>query len=289
MTVFDIHPHVMSGDLVRYPHSKVFDHVAPYVEEAPITAEAMIAHMNAAGVAKSVLVHSSMAYGFDNSYAADSAAAHPDRFACVGSIDIRAADAPQRMRYWIRERGMSGMRIFTSGGTMPEDSDWLADPVTFPGWETAAELGIPVCLQMKFGGFRVLPALLERFPTVPLVIDHLARPPAADGPPYASARPLWELAAAPNVYLKLTTNNFRELNEGAGTMRTFVQRCVDEFGAGRIAWGSNYPASRGTLTELLALAQRELGFLPEADRTAIFGGTALALYPALGAQRALSV
>jgi predicted TIM-barrel fold metal-dependent hydrolase len=283
MTMIDIHPHVMSDDRVRYPLNQIFDHVAPYVKEHPVTAEDMIAAMDAAGIAKSVLVHSSMGYGYDNSYAADSAAAYPDRFACVGSIDIRAADAPQRIRYWIRERGMSGIRIFTSGGTMAEDSDWLADPVTFPAWETAAELGIPVCLQMKFGGFRVLPTLLERYPTVPLILDHLCRPPAADGPPYAAAEPLWALADAPNVYLKLTTNNFRELSDGRATPRSFLQRCVDLFGAGRIAWGSNYPASSGTLEELAALAQRELAFLPAAGRASILAGTALALYPALGA------
>jgi predicted TIM-barrel fold metal-dependent hydrolase len=54
---------------------------------------------------------------------------------------------------------------------------------------------------------------------------------------------------------------------------------VDRFGANRIAWGSNYPAQPGPLTELVALALRELAFLPAAERTAILGATALRLYP----------
>jgi predicted TIM-barrel fold metal-dependent hydrolase len=279
--IIDIHPHVMSPDRDRYPLSPAFDHVAPYVTERPISAEMMLADMEAAGIAQSVLVHSTMAYGYNNAYAADAAAAYPERFASVGSIDVRAADAPERLRYWVRERGMNGMRIFTSGGTMAEDSDYLEDPATFPVWEMARELGIPVCLQMRTGGFGRLTALFERFPEVPMIVDHMARPPADDGPPYAAAAALWKLADQPNVYLKITTNNFREFGKGKGTVESFVQRCVDLFGANRIAWGSNYPASEGTLPEFVALAQRELAFLPEADRSAILHGTALALYPAL--------
>jgi predicted TIM-barrel fold metal-dependent hydrolase len=279
--IIDIHPHVMSPDRERYPLSPVFDHVADYVTKSPISAEMMLADMDEAGVTQSVLVHSTMAYGYNNAYAADTAAAYPERFASVGGINVRAAGAAETLRYWIRERGMNGMRIFTSGGTMAEDSDYLDDPATFPVWEMAAELGVPVCLQMRAGGYARLKALYERFPTVPLIIDHLARPPASDGPPYAAAAALWKLADAPSVYLKLSTYNFRELGDGLGTVQSFVQRCVDLFGASRIAWGSNYPASEGTLPEMVALAQRELAFLGETDRNAIFSGTALALYPAL--------
>jgi predicted TIM-barrel fold metal-dependent hydrolase len=81
--------------------------------------------------------------------------------------------------------------------------------------------------------------------------------------------------------LKLSTNNLREWNAGAGSVRTFLQKCVDLFGARRIAWGSNYPASEGTLPELAALARTELAFLPETDREWIFYRTAESLYPAL--------
>jgi predicted TIM-barrel fold metal-dependent hydrolase len=164
---------------------------------------------------------------------------------------------------------------------MAEDSDYLEDPATFPVWEMARELGIPVCLQMRTGGFGRLAALFERFPEVPMIVDHMARPPAEDGPPYAAAAALWKLADQPNVYLKITTNNFREFGKGKATVQSFVGRCVELFGANRIAWGSNYPASEGTLPEFTALALRELAFLPEADRSAILHGTALALYPAL--------
>jgi L-fuconolactonase len=56
---------------------------------------------------------------------------------------------------------------------------------------------------------------------------------------------------------------------------------VSEFGASRIAWGSNFPASERSLPELLALAHDALRFLPETDREWVFSRTAQRLYPAL--------
>ncbi len=284
MRIFDIHPHVISTDHVRYPLCNVFDHVAPYVAERPITTEQMLVEMDEAGVEKSALVHSSTAYGYDNDYVADSVAAHPDRFAGVCSIDVRAPGAASTLRRWIVDRKLDGLRIFTSGGTMAENSDWLVDSITYPVWEAASELGIPVCLQMKAGGFTVLPALLARFPKVRIILDHVSHPKTSDGPPYRAAEPLWALAGNPNLYLKITTTNFLEWHDGAGSTETFLGTCIEAFGADHIAWGSNYPASVGPLAKLVALAKNELAFLPQALQEQIFSGTALSLYPALGAR-----
>ena len=52
-------------------------------------------------------------------------------------------------------------------------------------------------------------------------------------------------------------------------------------GAQRMAWGSNYPTSPGTLAEILATAQAGLASLSDEDREWIFGKTAQQLYPAL--------
>jgi L-fuconolactonase len=279
--IIDIHPHVISTDQKRYPFAPISGKLSHWVEERPVTTEEMLAQMDAAGIAKSVLVHASTAYGYDNSYAADSAAAHPDRFTSVCCVDVRAADAPERLRYWIRDRHMTGLRIFTSGSAEADDSAWIDDPVTMPAWEAASELAIPVCLQMKATGFPHLQTILKRFPTLPVILDHLAHPPSNDGPPYRAAEEFWKLAAFPNVYLKLTAHNFKEFAEGAGSPQTFIQTCLDAFGADHIAWGSNFPSSKGPLTDLVALAQRELAFLSAADRRAIFHDTGASLYPAV--------
>jgi predicted TIM-barrel fold metal-dependent hydrolase len=105
--------------------------------------------------------------------------------------------------------------------------------------------------------------MAERFPKVRIILDHCARPVLADGPPYSAADSLFELARHPNV---------------------FLPRLVAEFGASRLAWGSNYPSSEGTLPQILAMARQSLICLAAADQDWIFGGTARTLYPALADQ-----
>jgi predicted TIM-barrel fold metal-dependent hydrolase len=240
----------------------------------------MIDAMDQAGVAKSAIVQASSVYAFDNTYVAAAVAAHPRRFTGVFSVDLIAPDALAKMKYWIG-KGLTGMRLYTAGTSLPEQTVWFADPKTFAAWAFAGEAGLPVCMQMRAKGFPQLKPMLERFPGVRFIIDHLARTEMADGPPYAAASPLFELARYPNVYLKVTHRNFEEARNGRATPDTFFARLVEKFGADRIAWGSNYPAARQTLPELVALARESLGFLPPQDRDWIFEKTALTLYPAL--------
>ena len=89
------------------------------------------------------------------------------------------------------------------------------------------------------------------------------------------------MARHPNVYLKLTPLNVSPANWGKASPETFFGALISAFGASRIAWGSNFPATEGTLAEILGKAQQALRFASAADREWIFGGTALTLYPRL--------
>jgi predicted TIM-barrel fold metal-dependent hydrolase len=206
--------------------------------------------------------------------------AHPSRFTGVFSIDMLAGDALAQFERWTRA-GLTGMRLFTTGSTSPGQAGWLADPKTFPVWERAEAVNLPVCLQMRPEGVADLLKLLERFRRVPIVLDHLARVSLSDGPPYKGAQWLFDLARYPNVYLKLTSRTVEEASAGRSTPQVFFPTLVQVFGADRIAWGSNFPAHEGTLAHLLGEAQEGLACLSAADRAAIFSGTARRLYPAL--------
>jgi predicted TIM-barrel fold metal-dependent hydrolase len=278
MKIFDIHPHVISPDTARYPQYNVLDHTEAHNSERPVDTERMLAEMDAAGIEHAVLVQTFLVYGYDNSYVADSAAAHSDRFAWVGSVDARAADGPAQLRALVREKNMDGLRVFASYGEIAKDSDWLADPETMPTWQAAAELDIPVCVMMKATSLPVLAKVVERFPTLRFVLDHIGAVRPADPPSFPSAGALWALADRPNVYLKLTSSVI-ERSIAAGVLEPLMRRCIGLFGANRIAWGSNYPTSAGPLTRLVDFAQTELAFLSAAEREAIFNGTARSLYP----------
>jgi predicted TIM-barrel fold metal-dependent hydrolase len=278
--LIDTHPHIIASDTQRYPRTPLGGHQSDWSHERPVDVEQLIAEQNRAGIAKAVIVQASTCYGHDNSYVADAVAAHPKRFTGVFSCDILAPDACEMIAHWMR-RGLSGMRLFTTGSTMPGQADWLDDPRTFPAWRKAEEARLPVCLQMTAAGIPQLENVLVRFPGLRVVLDHLARPVQDDGPPYAGASSLWRLARFPGVYVKATERNFVGAPAGKATPETFFGQLVGEFGASRMAWGSNFPASERSLTELVMLAEETLGFLPDADREWIFSRTAMTLYPAL--------
>lgn len=278
--VIDIHTHVISPDTERYKLAPLGGKQSDWSRERPLDADALIAAMDEAGVAKSAVVQASTAYGADNSYLADSVAAHPDRFTGVFSVNMFAEDATAQVDRWVKA-GLTGLRLFTTGSTSPGQAGWLDDPRTFPVWEHAEALGIPVCVQMRPEGVPALITLLRRFRNAPVVLDHLARPVLEDGAPYRSAQWLFDLAHHPNLFLKLTSRTVEQAAAGASRPEDFFPRLVAAFGAGRIAWGSNFPAHAGPMSRLVEEAARALACLDADARQAIFRTTALRLYPAL--------
>ena len=280
MTI-DIHPHVISTDTARYPNAPVGGHKSDWSRERPVSVEQMIAAMDQAGIAKSALVQASTCYGHDNSYVADAVAAHPDRFTGVFSVDVLAPDAPEKIRYWVG-RKLTGMRLFTAGSTMPNQADWVDDPRSFPAWECASELGIPVCMQMTVKAIPQLMHMLERFPKVPVILDHLAKPTLSDGPPYAGAsrclstgglqEPVLETDAAHRRGGPKRKGHSRDLLPATRIeIRSFANRLgIELSGIGRNASGIAEGFPSGACRCLSA-----------EDRDWIFARTALTLYPAL--------
>ena len=114
-----------------------------------------------------------------------------------------------------------------------------------------------------------------------ILLDHLARPDVLDGPPYKAAASLFELAPIENVYFKLTPRIFGDVKKGNANADTFFPKLVETFGSKRLAWGSNYPTSEGTLVANLDKAKAGLASLSKEDREWIFGKTAQVLYPQL--------
>jgi L-fuconolactonase len=280
MPVIDVHPHIVSPDTKQYPLAPLGGTQSTWSSERPTTYEMLLAAMDDAGVDKSAIVHSSTAYGYDNSYVVDAVAAVPSRFTAVCSIDVIAPDAVKTFDHWL-VRGCTGMRLFTTGSTLPDQATWFIDPKTDPFWEHAAAKNIPVCMQMKQEGLPLLRQIMDRFPKVTIILDHLARAPFEDGPPYRRASDFLELAKYEQVYLKITPVNVTPKSWGKASPESFFGKIVDTFGASRIAWGSNFPNSVGTLSEILSAARKAFSFAKASDQDWIFGKTALTLYPVL--------
>jgi L-fuconolactonase len=276
----DIHPHIISADEHRYPRVPLFGVQSEWSQERPVTVEQYVAAIDEAGIQQAAIVQASTCYGYDNSYLADSIAKYPGRFTAVGTVDLLAQDAPATIRKWV-ERGVSGLRLFTGGSTKSFDPSSLDDRRSFGAWELCSDARVPICLQTDPTGLAQVAGLAKRFPKAKIILDHLSRPDIADGAPYKKASSLFGLEPFENIYLKLTPRIVDKSKGGAATPETFFPKLVEVFGSRRIAWGSNFPASAGTLPSLLGDAKAALASLSDDDQAWIFGKTALTLYPRL--------
>ena len=290
--IVDTHVHVVSDDQRKYPRNDFIQissgdanagqAVTPggpggWVQD--MTAETLLSLNTQAGIDKTVLVQAYSAYKYDNSYTADCAAKYPDRFTSVCILDPTQSDTPDQLTYWVKQRGMRGIRLFTTTET---EGTWLDDPRTFPVWERAASLGVPICVMALFHRIPRVRTVLERFPNVTVALDHLAVPRLSAGPPYDSVQPLFELVRFPNLYLKFSSVSLYAARRGKSTPKEFFTRLIDRFGARRLMWGSNFPATYDrSLKDQFDLARQELSFLPQEDQRWIFGETALTLWPML--------
>ena len=282
MDIVDSHCHVLATDTDTYPRAPLGGKQSGWATDRPVTADQLLALMDATGIAQGMLVQATTAYGYDNSYVLDSAARWPDRFVAVGTFDPLAADAAGRLQDLV-ERGVAGVRLFTTGSTVAEQGLWFADEATDEFWSAASRTGVPVCLQLRLGEDTspVLAGLLARHPDAVVLLDHCGYPEVRSSPAGA-AEGLTALAKHPGLHLKLTHRTLEGLDDLGGRAVEFLDPVIDAFGADRIAWGSNCPAAEQPLGELRDLAERVLSPLMDNIRTDIFGGTARRLYPALG-------
>ncbi len=176
--------------------------------------------------------------------------------------------------------GCSGVRLFGIGPTAPA---WFDGPVGVALWDVAAELGLRVVATLLTPELARLRRMLERFPNVPVVLDHCAFPDLSGGPPYASAAPLMALAGFASLHLKVTSHVLEDAETRApGGAASFVERVHAEFGAERLVWGSDYPQTHDRpYAALVALGRDACAGIPAADRDRLLGGNVLRLWPAL--------
>ena len=277
MLTVDSHVHAVAADRTRYPLTPVDGRLGEWVDAKPTTTEDLVGDMDTAGVERAIFIQAATAYGFENDYTVDSVKRHPGRFVGVCMVDVLHPDAPQRLSQLVEREGMRGVRLFT---TPDPEAPWLDDLRTFPVWERALSLGIPLIIQMHTRHLSRLRAVLERFPAVPVILDHLANAQLEQSP--APAADLVALADLPNVYAKFTTVNLYAVERAGTTAAAFFKPLLERFGARRILWGSNYPNTYDRpYGAMLELAREAFVSLSVRDQEMLFGGTAVSIWPDL--------
>ena len=265
----DTHVHLASADAVKYPPAAE----RPFTTEEYVNpAERLLSLMDEAGVEGAIIVQPFGIYGFDNSLHADAAAAYPERFVGVCGLSAALPDASAQLRHLVQERGMRGLRVILRGGPLEAAPD---DPRFLALMAEAERLDIPVCFLTTRRFLPDIHNLARRSPGLRIALDHLGVRLSDPAEVLASLDPL---ADVPNIFLKFSTTLFLAGIDPDRLLRTLLER----FGADRMLWGSNFPPSdEGGYVNTVEVSRRALASLPASVQDALFGGTALRLWPQL--------
>jgi predicted TIM-barrel fold metal-dependent hydrolase len=273
MTIVDTHMHVWSLDWETYPFSPP-EATAKRPEESN-TAEEVVEVMERHAVDFTVLVQVRY-YGWDNRYLAECLRRSPGQFAAQGLIDPRDPGAPDRLTYWMREHGFSGVRLSPS---YDQHAEWLDSRDSDPLWRRAEELGAIFNFLIREHQLPQLEAMAARFPGVPVIVDHMGYPDVN-----GDTASLLRLARLPNVYVKVTEfyNHSKTREYPYADVLPTVRRVYDAFGPQRLMWGTGFVrgenVGRIPYGKELELIREHVPFFTEEDKEWILGRTARTLW-----------
>lgn len=234
------------------------------------SADDLLAGMRKYGVDRVVISHVCY-YGRINDYTVHCVQRDPARFAGIGLLVGHRLHAPSdpanpdRLEQLMREGGLAGLRL---SPIYDRDVVWMNDPVCYPLWQRAEELGAVFNIFLAPHQIGQVADMAARFPGVNVVIDHFAMiditAPDAEG-----FQPLLDLHRYPNVYVRTSLHNPSRQKPPFRDMWEYLERTYQAFGPQRLVYANMY--------ELLIMKDL-IPFFTEADKDFILGGNAERLY-----------
>jgi predicted TIM-barrel fold metal-dependent hydrolase len=215
--------------------------------------------------------------GEDNSYVAGCARAEPARFAAVCVVDPRIPQAEERLAYWIGQ-GCRGLRLRPR---IAVEAAIFCDPSTYPLWQAAEREGIVVSVLAGPEHARTIGELAQRFPVVPIIIDHMGHPSVAEGVHGQEFQELLRLVKHPSVRLKVRGfYHFSRQRFPYHDCWDLIRAVYEHFGPARLIWGSDFPhvLLASGYRRSLALPEQVLSAWNADDCDLIMGQNAVKLY-----------
>src|SRR5712692_8248524 len=189
--IIDPHVHVWKHD-PRYPWAK--ETARPPEKDA--TPEMLLELMRANGVARTVIIQV-IHYRWDNSYLASVLGRYPQYFRGVARVNPESPAAPDDLSRLV-EQGFRGVRISPAADA---SGDWIRGPLMPPLWKRCHELKVPMSVLTSIDRMPDVAALVEKFPELTVVIDHMADCPADDP---KRLKKLVALKRYPHVFVKIS-------------------------------------------------------------------------------------
>jgi len=268
--IIDPHVHVWKKD-PRYPW-------APETTRPPdkdASAEMLLELMRANGVDKTVIIQV-IHYRWDNRYLADVLKQYPQYFQGVARVNPESPAAPDDLARLVEEQGFRGVRISPGGDAR---SDWIRGPLMPPLWKRCDSLKVPMTVLAPVTRMPDVAPLIEKFPGLTVVIDHMADSPL-DRPQELDK--LLALEQYPKVFVKVShTWSLSKQPYPYRDSQAQVKRLYDRFGPQRLMWGTDWPLVEGHCgyAKALALVRDEMAFLNEEDKSWMLSRTIERVWP----------
>jgi predicted TIM-barrel fold metal-dependent hydrolase len=152
----------------------------------------------------------------------------------------------------------------------------LADPQMAATWRAAHELGLSIQIHCIPHYASQIGELAAKFPQMPVLIDHLARPGQGTPEEYEQVLKLGDL---PNVYMKFSGTGVTSASREGSHLdaKALVRKVYGAFGAGRIVWGE-LGDSMAAFDKAVEQFDLYFDFAPEAEKAKIRGTNAQKLF-----------
>ena len=253
MPRIDAHLHVFAKPTAEFPREA--DAIAPVEMEAPI--ENLLVEMDTHGIDRAVLVQLGGTDIEHHAYLLHCLKTYPDRFLGIGMVPLDIRDPAVHMDKLGQETGIIGFRLFTIGG--PKDPFAQIDVRkfrTYRIWEHAAARDYVISLYPQAVDAHLIPHLLEAFPQVRVVLNHLGvcpgkgkffidekGRPQVETPMYNPAfHTTHRLSRYENVTLQLSGQYaFSKEEYPYRDLTGWHERLVDIYGSKRLMWASDFP------------------------------------------------
>ncbi|HEY4940480.1 MAG TPA: amidohydrolase family protein [Rhizomicrobium sp.] len=196
----------------------------------------------------------------------------------VGWADFEAPDAAARIARLCAHPKLLGLRPMLQDIA---DDEWLLRPGLGRAFDAMTRGDLCFDALVKPRHLPALAEFLERYPQLPVVIDHAAKPDIAHSGLDMWATYIRHIAKSTQAHCKLS-GLASEAGPGwsAATLKLYVDVLLESFGPERLMWGSDWPVlnEAGDYASWLAACETLTRHLSPADRAAIFGGTAAKFY-----------
>ena len=268
--IVDPHVHVWKKD-PRYPWAK--ETAKPPEKDA--TAEMLLELMRANGVERTVIIQV-IYFRWDNIYLADVLKQYPRYFHGVARVNPEDPAAPDHLSHLVEEQKFKGVRLSPGAGAA---GDWIRGPLMPPLWTRCRQLKVPMTLLAPVGRMPDCAQLIEKYPDLTVVIDHMADSPL-DKP--AELEKLIALKRYPKVFVKVSHAwSLSKQSYPYADSQAQIRRLYDAFGPRRLMWGTDWPLVEGFCgyAKALALVRDELKFLNDEDKRWMLGRTVERVWP----------